>query len=537
MGRVTKNAANFSQRKKTAMYAKIDTWQSRIARLLFIAMCCIMPIYLGPDLYMRLPQDKWNFMMLSMALVMLFAIAIWVCRLTRSPILLPQSGMDIADWAIIGFGAITLIATFASPFRHYMNIWTGIAGTDGRFDGTLTQLAYIAIFFVISRWYRPREKDFMWFCIFSIAMSLVGIFQFFGMDFFGLWPTEGHAYAHLPFHEIFIRTTLGNTNTVSVFITLATLFCGFLFIRKPSKWQPLWLATSALTFWMGIVADADSGTVGIAAAMLLSTPFMIESSKTLGRTLILASLWLATYVLHNLLFGVVYMATRTAPSLLPFAALFALLLASGLVLTHKGKEPDPEGRPKWKLGIALMAAFIALGIAGVEVLGRPDAYGAGSGILYEAREILHGNIRDEFGTNRIYIWRHALTAFPNNPIIGTGPDTFGFAFPFEAQNYFGEFYENAHNEYVQYLITHGILGLLAYLLFAGSIIAKSVRKAFRDPIIMATLAAFVGHLAQAFFNISHPIASQILWVFAGILMSRRLRDEALQKDAGHLVAE
>ena len=59
-------------------------------------------------------------------------------------------------------------------------------------------------------------------------------------------------------------------------------------------------------------------------------------------------------------------------------------------------------------------------------------------------------------------------------IFGYGPDTFGIVT--KANNYpemFDRYYEtfdSAHNEYLQYLVTIGPFGLLAYLGIHGSII-------------------------------------------------------------------
>jgi len=544
MSKVNKSSDTSASRKFPAMYSKIDIWQARTARMLFILMCCAMPIFLVNGYY-ELPTQKWEFFIFSMVLTLLSVALVWVYRLTRRTKLLPMGKPDISDWAIIGFAAVTILVTLASPFRNDMSIWVGIPTNPGiavgRYDGAITQLFFVAIFFIISRWYKPREKDFMWFSITAIAISIIGILQFFGLDFLGLWPNYG-ANVRKHFFDIHLRTTLGNTNTVSVFVTVAVLFTGFLYIRKKSKWQPLWFAASAFSFWMWDVANADSGTIGIAVAMLLCIPFIIQSSKTLGRTLILVSAWVATFTIQTALFGTNLLNLRQIndfaaagglhlrplSSLLPFLAVFAVLLAVGLLLNFKGKELDPDAPPKWKLGVILIVVCILVGIVGVEFLGRPDADGHGSGVIFEAREIMHGNIQDNFGTYRIFIWRNALNAFPNNPIIGTGPDTFALAFPAEAQVAAGgdyQFFENAHNEYIQYLITHGIVGLLFYLAFVISIVVRSVKKAFNDPILMAVLAAFVGYLAQAFFNISHPIASQMFWVFAGILLSRRLSED------------
>ena len=203
-----------------------------------------------------------------------------------------------------------------------------------------------------------------------------------------------------------------------------------------------------------------------------------------------------------------------------------------LVWAKNDKERDPDAPPKWKLGVILIAVFIVIGIAGVEVLGRQDAEAGGTNFVYEIREMLHGNIRDEFGTRRIYIWRNALAVFPQHPVIGSGPDTFMSVFPEEAQMVHAEHYENAHNEYLQILICQGILGLLCYLTFLGAVLVKAVPTAFKNPLVMAALAAFVGYCAQAFFNLSLPITSQMLWVAAGILASKRVRDNALREIGG-----
>jgi len=539
MPKYVKNAENFIDRKKTAMYIKIDLWQGRLARMVAILMMCAVPLYLNHHRYIGLTQHKFEFLVFCMIISLLLVVAIWVYRMTRNPRLTPQSPLNIVDWAVLGFAVVTIISTFASPFGNSMNVWIGIEEPFGRYNGALTQLLYVAIYFIISRWYKPRERDFVLFSFTAILISLIGIFQFFGMDFFNLWPNDMAQHRVDNFFNILIRTTLGNTNIVSTYVSLAVLLTGFLFVRMPppskssdSKkpgWklqQPLFLAASAFSFWMTVVANADSGRIGIMVAMLFALPFIIESVKTLGRTLLLASSWIAVYTLQTLFFQVMIMETQTASSLAPFVAVFLALLAVGLVLTLRSKEPDSEAPTRWKLGVIVIIACLIVGLVGVEIMGRVEVEeGARGGLIWEMREVLHGNLRDDFGTNRVYIWRHAMSVVPNNLLIGTGPDTFGYAFPIERQLFFGEFYDSAHNEYIQILVCQGILGLIAYLLFLGAVFVKGVTKAFKEPIAAAVLIALLGYCAQAFFNISHPVASQIVWVFAGILVSRKFNEK------------
>jgi len=518
MPKEAKSAATFPERKKAAMYAKMDVWQARIARLLVILMLCFQPLFITPNRYLLLTGDKYRFFLVYMCIILAAALIVWIARMTRTPPLRPRGKLTIPDWAVLGFASVTIVSAIFSPFSGEANVWVGI---PERFDGAITQLLYVAAFFVISRWYSPKIRDFVFFGFSAILVALIGILQFYGMDFLGLWPYDDSRFVGIDSYNIWFRSTLGNVNIVSTYTCVAILLSGFLFVRTKSKWRCLWLAASALNFWLMEIARSDSGKVGLIVAMVLAIPFIVENMKSLGKTMILGSTWLAAYTVQMLLYDVPILQIRTSGSLLPYALAAIVLLAVGLVLAIKGKDSDPKAPVKWKLGVILIAVCIIAGFAGLEILGRTDPETPRYDFVYEMREVMHGNIRDEFGSARVYIWRNALEVFPNNPIIGSGPDTFYNAFPSEAHGYMGQDYQNAHNEYLQILICQGILGLLCYLVFLGGILPKPIRAAFRNPLLVAALVAFVGYCGQAFFNLSLPITSQLLWVLAGMLASKR----------------
>jgi putative inorganic carbon (HCO3(-)) transporter len=230
-----------------------------------------------------------------------------------------------------------------------------------------------------------------------------------------------------------------------------------------------------------------------------------------------------------LLYEVLSINTRNAITLLPFLSVFIIVLVVGVFLTKWGKVRDPDAPAKWKLGVILIAACIVLGFIGIEFIGRQQVTGGYGRFIYEAREILHGNIRDEMGSGRIHIWRNALIALPNFPIIGTGPDTFFYAFPAEAHGFLNQSYDKAHNEYLQILICQGIVGFLCYMVYLVGVLLKAIPTAFKNPLVMAVLAAFIGFCVQAFFNINLPIVSQSMWVFAGLMASKRFRETPLHE--------
>ena len=90
----------------------------------------------------------------------------------------------------------------------------------------------------------------------------------------------------------------------------------------------------------------------------------------------------------------------------------------------------------------------------------------------------------ESGEIRKYVWQGAFNAWKSTPktmLIGTGTETFAFAFyQFRpvGHNLTSEWdflYNKAHNEYLNYLATTGIFGLGSYLLFIGSFIVWFIK--------------------------------------------------------------
>ena len=77
------------------------------------------------------------------------------------------------------------------------------------------------------------------------------------------------------------------------------------------------------------------------------------------------------------------------------------------------------------------------------------------------------------GKIRAIVWRGAINIWQQHPLFGTGVETFAFSYYRHkpaAQNLTSEWnflYNKAHNEYLNYLATTGIVGLGTYLLMIG----------------------------------------------------------------------
>ena len=155
------------------------------------------------------------------------------------------------------------------------------------------------------------------------------------------------------------------------------------------------------------------------------------------------------------------------------------------------------------------------------------------------------------GTIRLIVWKGALDAWKNNPIFGTGVETFAFAYykyrP-AAHNMTSEWnflYNKAHNEYLNYMATTGTFGIVTYmsilllflLIVAGAVFPK-INKASspllqrlkvkdypyfeeNSVLIAAITASFISILITDFFGFSVVITNIYLFllpVFAFILL-------------------
>ena len=142
---------------------------------------------------------------------------------------------------------------------------------------------------------------------------------------------------------------------------------------------------------------------------------------------------------------------------------------------------------------------------------------------------------DNWGTNRGYCWRIGWESYMQQPLIhklfGFGPDTFGIlTWPFrqDSLDTYGVFFESAHNEYFQYLVTMGPFTMIAYILFLVSSCARMFRYAKVQPWILAPLGATVCYGAQALVNINLPIATPVMWALlaVGLAMCKNASETA-----------
>src|SRR3990167_9271768 len=139
----------------------------------------------------------------------------------------------------------------------------------------------------------------------------------------------------------------------------------------------------------------------------------------------------------------------------------------------------------------------------------------------------------ESGQIRLIVWQGALDIFKNYPIFGSGLETFAYSyyqFRPVSHNLTSEWdflYNKAHNEYLNYLATTGIVGFGTYILIIGtfavfciryyvSSIKQKIHNTYYLLLATSLLASYVSYLIYNFFLFSVVIIALFFYLFPAL---------------------
>lgn len=512
-----------------------------------LCVLLVFPLYYH-DYYYDMLESKYRcyyMIMLTMfAVVALISIAFFVVdtlefQLRHTKELLRKFSpreirktMTLMDWCLLAFLAAGVISTLQSDYL-FESFW----GNEGRYTGLFLHLIYGAGFFLISRLY--RFKNWHGYAFLAVAMLplLFGITDFFQMDL-------------LKFKEEIssqdmndYTSTFGNINTYATYIGIVFGCISALWIREKTGWKAALLYLGYLVCVVAMVmGNSDNVVFGVAVVFAFLPLAAFRNKQGIERYILL----LSGFAMGIWLTG---LASRLAPDCaLPLHGFFgALTRFSGIIflaaagvlvavvlhyfrLKSKPQEEDLGNRyvKLWGIFLVLCVAAGIYLLYDANIAGHSERYGALGSYL---------KFSDEWGTYRGMIWRITLEAYAKQPlrhkIWGFGLDTFGvmtYAYRGETSRICGQVYDSAHNEYLQYLVTLGPVGLAAYIAFLASSL-KTILKSRLNREWGLAIAFGVGcYLAQAFVTINLPIVTPIMWMLlsmgvAGCGRSRVLEEE------------
>ncbi len=214
-------------------------------------------------------------------------------------------------------------------------------------------------------------------------------------------------------------------------------------------------------------------------------------------------------------------------------ALLALIYFIALivyVIKNRGSVPYPAARSGRWISIGIIALFFILG--GVFYLVKDASFVKNSPSLDRIASI---SLTDTKTQARAYIWPMALKGFTERPILGWGQENFNYIFN---ANYNPkmwnqeQWFDRAHNVYLDWLVASGAVGLIVYLaLYVLIILAvwRSSLSVSQKSVLTGLVIGYGIHNFFVFDNLASYIFFFALLGFAGSASSKRADQSASSK--------
>lgn len=447
-------------------------------------------------------------MFLAYILVIIIGISWIIKMIIQRKVFIQTTPLDIP---IAIFLASQLVSTFVS-FDNHISIW----GYYSRFNGgLLSMLSYVLLYYAFLSNFKAAE-------ILKVIDKILKISLVAGI-IVALWGLPSH-FGYDPTCFVF-RGTLDVSCWTADFQPKVRIFS--------TLGQPAWL--------------------GAYLAMLIpiSLAYFLKEKLSNRKPWILGLIYLSAAILFYV--DLLFTKSRAAfiavwVGLAVFAVLYYFSQIKEAYKNRKNLKLNLNFRKISLHGKMIMATiFIFLGItvfAGqpFEQLKRFTLDNKTSE-QKQAETAYHGGALGgtDSGKIRLFVWQGALDAFRHYPIFGTGVETFAFAYyqykpvGHNLTSEWNYLYNKAHNEYLNFLATTGIIGLASYLAVIGLFLwavwklTKTELQKNQKTLILALTGGYVSILITNFFGFSVVIMNVYLFlipafVFAisGLLNQRKM---------------
>ena len=491
-------------------------------------MFSFFPLFLSEQ-YAHARLDKYFFyviatviFVISTGLCMLFSYKDEVRAGNKAALLTPLSVTDICMLCFLGFAVIsTLMTEHPNEALLGPNPFTS-AAIHSRNNGLLLLFLYTMMYFTITRNYVKKDYVFIIFLVTSSIIALLTVLNFFYIDPFGL--LDGYDAATIDD----FGSTLGNKNIIAAFMCIFLPAAVMLFVIAESKALRIVAGVSILFAYSGLLcADSTSDILGLLVILPVTAIFCARSFTYLKRYLLALTilfisgkvLWVFALLIGDHNKGFEFMQHFLIYNKLMFLPIAVCCLLYLLIMVFEKKL---EARYPAK---ALTITFSVLFLIGIIAALAAFIY-----FSFIDRKTDIGSFKkllrfdDYWGTHRGFMWRVGLEEFgkfkPMQILFGTGPDTAYYVFQphfNELSSRFGDSSTDcAHNEFINYLLTQGVLGLAAYLGVMGSVIVRSIKTAKNDPTALIFICPVICYLAQSVVNLYNPIVTPFLFIFLSL---------------------
>jgi hypothetical protein len=413
--------------------------------------------------------------------------------------------LSITDYFAILFAITIIVSCLLSPAGS-----EAFLGTQGRQLGGKALLLYVAVYFIVSRYYKSGQLLIWVFLITNCLMCVLISLNFWGLD-----PL--HMYNNLieSDYPLFMGT-LGNININAGYIGVITaLFMGLYYLVEEKLSKICFGGAVVLGIYTCFATRSDSWLLAVGGAYLVILALSMKDTKKLKKWWSLCSFFFIGSILIKLTERIDYITAsgniwisnlriqERLPIFLNWKVFLLELLLLGifgwLLMQNRGMQLLEKYGNKILFGIVLLG--VALTVVKLFTLD------------------------DNFGSGRGYIWKCTIANFLDMPILqklfGYGPNCFlqsmNKIYEDKMQLLGSEPFIDAHNELLQFLAVTGVLGMISYMGMQISLLVSCIRLNKTKPLATIGCVGITAYMLQGLINNPQVFTTPLLFLFLGIM--------------------
>lgn len=431
------------------------------------------------------------------------------------------SGFSVTDVFMLVYGIGVVLSYLLSDYRDNA-FW----GAKGWFMGFFTQLAFVLIYFLVSRLWKPRKWMLYSVLPVSAAVFLLGYLDRFGMH---LLKMENRT-------EAFI-STIGNVNWYCGY-AVCLFFPGVIFLWKgdmEKTWQKILLmGYTVLGFGTLMTQGSESGAVVAGVILLILFLLSVREAGRMLRFWQIMTLFSAA-CLFSFLFriavgdGFVNIEGKALEMVVSgyFSILVTIVSVLMMIWVWKMKNAGTYRKRGFIIAAAVLVLACVGGILLVLILAAVNTMRPGS--IGRLSEYSLFTFSARWGSSRAATWGAAVMCFREqnflHKLFGVGPDAMSAylyqdgsdALQAMLRECFGTAtLTNGHNEWLTVLADVGILGLVG---FAGAMISAMVRffqKGKQNVLLCAIGFCLLAYTVNNLFSFQQTMNGATIYALLGM---------------------
>lgn len=437
--------------------------------------------------------------------------------------LLRREKMSATDKAVLVYSASLIVSSVISPYKEEL-LW----GYPGWNMGVLSQVLFVFLYFVVSRFFDPDDLRFFTgvALLASSIVFVIAILQRFGADVLNL-------YAGVTEKKLFL-STIGQASWFSSYMILFVAAGVFVvcYAERSDRSYKAGVGFLVIASICLVTQNTDSAYAGLFLMLSFLLVWSFDSFMKLRRiievSLIILLGFRAAGIARRLAGDHAVTPDRLSVFFMdhPFVyVMIGVLIFFYLTVRRMQKDKNTPDTGRYTvlgriyagvlvLSIALLLLYIVMNSTGR----LPESISSSNNYLRFNRD--WGNRRGAVLHDTVLSFLALMKEKPLQGIFGAGADQFYHVIQAYVSDWSASFTSkiltNAHNEWLTAYVNFGLIGGTAYLGIFVSAIIRAVRNRQTVPCAMGCAACVVAYMAHNLFCYQQYICTPYIFVIMGI---------------------